>query len=308
MKKAAILLSTYNGEKYLMDLLDSIVNQDYPNYYIYIRDDGSTDKTMQIIAKSELASPKKVKTLYDSLGNIGFKKSFEQLLMYAQADYYFYCDQDDIWMTNKLSALINDLGKTENNIPALAFSDMELIDRNCNRLYNSYLRKVNFRPKTIANIFYNDGVPGCSIGFNLELKYLYFEMKSEVFLHDNYMFLLAKIFGKIYLVDKPLVKYRIHNANTIGLKKSYSFVWLLKDIIKYIINNKKFRSIFLKDYYHKLEQVKDEKIYEFLKDQEILDEPAVNKLNYFHRKKWFYKNLTNNQNGLVVNLVRLLLI
>ena len=115
-KKVAILMSTYNGEKYLKEQIESLLAQTYGNIEIYIRDDGSKDNTIKII--------KNYKEKYNNIvlkegKNIGFINSFFELLnLCNDADYYAYCDQDDVWMNDKIERAVKFLGKTDENKPA----------------------------------------------------------------------------------------------------------------------------------------------------------------------------------------------
>src|SRR5690554_3762938 len=103
--KIAIVLSTYNGEKYISEQLDSILNQTYQNFMLYIRDDGSKDSTISIIQKYQKTNPTKITFIQDDLGNLHVFDSFKQLLLHSSGDYYVFCDQDDIWTTNKLKVM-----------------------------------------------------------------------------------------------------------------------------------------------------------------------------------------------------------
>ena len=102
-KKVAVVLSTYNGEKYVKEQLDSILKQTYKNVEIIVRDDGSKDSTVEII-KEYQEKHKNIKLVVGE--NLGFIKSFFELLKIAEADYYSYADQDDIWVKNKIELAV----------------------------------------------------------------------------------------------------------------------------------------------------------------------------------------------------------
>ena len=117
-KKVAVLISTYNGEKYIKEQIDSILNQTYKNIEIVIRDDGSSDSTIEIIKEYQ----KKHSNIILKEGtNVGFIKSFFQLLGLADSDYYAYCDQDDVWMENKIELAVNALNEADNTKPNMVF-------------------------------------------------------------------------------------------------------------------------------------------------------------------------------------------
>ena len=108
----AILMSTFNGEKYLKEQIDSLLNQEYEAFDIYIRDDGSTDQTVSILENYEHIYPN-IYLLKDTQGNIGVFKSFMYLLSQVHADYYMFCDQDDVWLSNKISMSMKRMNELE---------------------------------------------------------------------------------------------------------------------------------------------------------------------------------------------------
>ncbi|HOV15546.1 MAG TPA: glycosyltransferase, partial [Spirochaetota bacterium] len=123
--KINILMSTYNGEKYLKEQLDSLLNQTYKNIKIYIRDDGSSDNTLNIL--KEYNKENKINLFVGE--NIGFVKSFFWLIKNSDnADYYSFSDQDDVWFPGKLEKAINLLNKYDSQIPTLYFSNFDYYD------------------------------------------------------------------------------------------------------------------------------------------------------------------------------------
>ncbi|EEY35290.1 glycosyltransferase, partial [Pseudoleptotrichia goodfellowii] len=112
MEKIDILLATYNGEKYLEEQLYSILNQSYPNINLLIRDDGSKDKTVDII-KKYAQKDERIKFIEDDLGNLGFLKNFEKLLEHSEENYIMFSDQDDIWNPDKIEKSYKKIRETE---------------------------------------------------------------------------------------------------------------------------------------------------------------------------------------------------
>ena len=120
--KVNILLSTYNGEKYLSEQLDSLMNQTYQNMVIYVRDDGSNDKTLDILYKYQKQDGRKQMIILkeDKPVNLGFMESFWILLRSCEhADYYAFCDQDDVWLPEKVERGVAALEKERNDVPLL---------------------------------------------------------------------------------------------------------------------------------------------------------------------------------------------
>ena len=137
MKKVQILLSTYNGEKFVEEQIESLLNQDYQNINILIRDDGSKDQTKSIIKRYKTNYPEKISVMDDS--NIGVKKSFMKLIEQASesADYIVFCDQDDYWEPKKISRLVEVMEKEDQEIPLMYFSKLNIVDSQLNYLRQS---------------------------------------------------------------------------------------------------------------------------------------------------------------------------
>ena len=140
MSKILILLSTYNGEKYLKVQLDSLFSQSYKNFKLIARDDGSSDKTLEILKYYDIE-------LLSSNENIGVKSSFETLLKYAfensDADYFMFCDQDDVWNQDKVELTFQKMYEMEElykNTPILVHTDLEVVDENLHTINPSFMK------------------------------------------------------------------------------------------------------------------------------------------------------------------------
>jgi rhamnosyltransferase len=123
-EKIDILMATYNGEKYIHEQIESIINQTYKNWRLLISDDGSVDGTVEII-KKYIKKDKRIELIEDNLGNLGVVKKFRELLKRAEADYIMFSDQDDIWLNNKIERTLNEVFKFKERIeaPLLIHSD-----------------------------------------------------------------------------------------------------------------------------------------------------------------------------------------
>ncbi|AIS02790.1 glycosyltransferase family 2 protein [Lactococcus lactis] len=213
-----ILLSTYNGERYLSEQIDSIINQTYPNWKLLIRDDGSTDKTITIINeyvgkdnRIEYINPLQVE-------NVGVHKSFKRLAAYKKADYYFFCDQDDFWMPQKIEKMLENVGEFDSNIPQLLYSDFSSTDENLNVIQQN-LRNPNgkFVNPPLKDVLVCNVVTGCTAMINNVLKELWLTNKEIVGYHDTFCGLLAVTFGKVHFLDEVLILYRQHSNNAAGI-------------------------------------------------------------------------------------------
>ena len=219
--KIVVLMSTYNGEKYLREQLDSIINQDIKDeaqLEILVRDDGSKDATHCIL--DEYAAEGKL-TWYTG-ENLRPGKSFWHLVSSApNADYYAFCDQDDVWFSDKLSRGIKVLEQENKNIPLLYCSDVTVTDGNLNPL------EVN---KNVCNTYVDyahsliySTAPGCTFIFNdlSRREYMKYDMNKECeLIHDWLAHKITLIKGKMILDKAPSMYYRQHGNNVIGAKKT----------------------------------------------------------------------------------------
>ena len=141
-KKVAVIMSTYNGERFIKEQLDSILNQTYKNLEIVVRDDGSKDGTVQIVKEYMKTYPNIV--LHEG-ENLGFIKSFFELLNLVEADYYSYADQDDVWMENKVELAVNSLEQLDQTKPNMAFGNSDYYDENMKFIHSGPKnKKVSF--------------------------------------------------------------------------------------------------------------------------------------------------------------------
>jgi glycosyltransferase involved in cell wall biosynthesis len=243
-----ILLSTCNGEKYLSQQLESILKQDHTDWRLIIRDDGSTDSTVGIIDKFSGDNPNRVSIIKDNKGNIGYNASFMELYKCSTADYIMLCDQDDFWYPDKISSLLSALQKTEReNKMALVFGDLDIADENLDITGDSFLRKMRYKSSEGQQVFFlANYVPGCNIMFNKALLKQVLATENIIGYHDQWIMMVAAAVGKVVCIEKPLMKYRIHDKNAIGMRgkaisDSGRFGLFLKDSLKYVTNNSGYR-------------------------------------------------------------------
>ena len=208
--KIAVLMSTYNGGKYLNQQLESLANQTVVNdISVHIRDDGSSDNTIHIIN----AWKEKLKiNIYRGI-NVGPSNSFWNLFVNRDiiADYYAFCDQDDIWDPDKLEISIKHLDRKI----CLYTCNCRVIDEIGTVIENKYFQSM---PKVdIKNIIISGFTQGCSMVFTRELREFVLEKKiSTVPMHDSILVLYSMFFGKVYLDSEPHFSYRIHGNNVIA--------------------------------------------------------------------------------------------
>lgn len=231
MVNVAILLSTFNGEKYLNEQLDSILLQSFEDWHLYIRDDGSTDETVEIIKCFKSFYPNKV-TIVASDVNLGAAKSFFSLLELADSNYYMFCDQDDVWLPSKIEKSLRQIQSFESsygNSPLLSFCDAIIVDKNLITKNDSFWRYSKIHPRKVYFkdnlILYFNVAPGCTMLFNKQLRDICISIYPSVnIIHDHLISILAMKHGRILFVEDALIKYRQHENNQIGaveIKKEY---------------------------------------------------------------------------------------
>lgn len=224
MKKISIAMTTYNGEKYVLKQLKSLLVQSRKADEVIIFDDISTDNTPLIvrnfIKKNNLNDTWKFVINEE---NLGFIKNFAKALKHTTGDIIFLCDQDDIWHKDKLK-IVENLFESNHDLSTLN-TEILLIDEN-DKLHNSPkniqpLKNLNLSEKLekieLKKIISQNIVPGCTMAFTKEIKDLYLETSDFKFYHDYEINLISAMYGNIHIYNKPLIKYRVHSNNTIGL-------------------------------------------------------------------------------------------
>lgn len=209
-----ILLSTFNGDKYLQDQIESLISQEGVSISIVARDDGSTDRTVEIL-KQGLLEGTINELVYD--GHIGSTRSFVELMLKApKADYYAFCDQDDVWNSKKCQELVNLLNNS--NSASIAFCNRRIIDGE-----GKFRKIVNTRPDKLVlnNAIIENSIPGNTMIINVKALEVLTKIKWDNVVHyDALIYLYFSLSGEIYFCQKNLVDYRIHIGNQIGIKKN----------------------------------------------------------------------------------------
>lgn len=226
-KKVAVLLSTYNGEKYVKEQLDSILNQSYKNIEIVIRDDGSKDNTVNIIKEYQ----KKYNNITVTLGkNLGFIKSFFELLKIANAEYYSFADQDDIWLENKIELAVKSLNKLDSEKPNMTFSNVDYYDIEMNFIGNGESGKTF----SFKNSLYECVTQGMTMVINDKAKDIIINnLPEKCFFHDWWTYMICSSLGQIAYDDIVTVKYRRDkkNATAEGQGIISVFTWRVKKLL-----------------------------------------------------------------------------
>lgn len=287
-EKIDILLATYNGEKYLKEQIDSILNQTYKNIHIIISDDCSKDSTREILNQYE--GNEKI-TIFKQKNNLGYVKNFEFLLEQVESNLFMLCDQDDIWLEEKISKAVEKL-KSENL--DLVFGDLEIVDKDLNTLYPSFNkfmkldRKIKKYLSTDRLQYLYNCMTGCTILCKKEFlsKVLPLPKNSKYMIHDYWLGLVVSLHGRVGFIETPYIRYRQHGNNQVGTDKiSHKFTKIEQvrnlfidvklEIFQTYVENE---NIFPKNY-----QELNKKALDYFK--------MLSKKKYFNFKGWstFYK-------------------
>lgn len=223
--KLIVLMSTYNGEKYLSQQLDSLLEQDLRPDKILIRDDGSKDDTVAIL---EDYSSRYGFIQYFCGPNKGPARSFWELICNCEdADYYALCDQDDVWFKDKLSTAVNRLEEEDSQIPLLYCSRYTLTDGLLNPINSDVSPLYNYSDFPHSLIYHT--APGCTFVFNHEARkqIVKYDLEQEYFLiHDAIIHKVVCMFGKMILDPASHMYYRQHGNNEIGMNANVFKVFI----------------------------------------------------------------------------------
>ena len=209
-------MSTYNGEKFVAEQIESIQKQTHTEWHLIIRDDGSTDKTCEIVG--DFANKdSRIKLIRAE--NVGVIKSFYELIKNNnEADFYFFADQDDYWLPEKLTVMLAEAKKHDNRKPVMYYTDLTVTDKVLNVTAKSMIRSQSDHANTklVQELTENTVTGGASM-INHELAKLW-QTTNDIIMHDWYLALVAVALGELVYIDQPTHLYRQHDANVLGAR------------------------------------------------------------------------------------------
>jgi len=218
--KLSVCMATYNGEKFIKEQIESILNQTHKPDEIIISDDASKDKTQDILIEYQKRYPDLIKVILNK-DNAGFVKNFERALLASSGDLVALSDQDDVWLPEKLQEEYSILEKNPN--VGLTFSDLKLVDENLNEIeksmweyhnwkMNGYIKGADF----FESILKFNRVTGCTIMIRRQILNDLIPFDSRIHLHDYWLALGSSLLSDVFAINKQLVLYRQHSNNQIG--------------------------------------------------------------------------------------------
>lgn len=219
LKTIAVLMSTYNGQKFVEQQIKSILSQTFSVDYkltLFIRDDMSSDNTLDIINNLIKQNPNRIILIDNNNENLGVTKSFFKMLSLIKADYYFFSDQDDVWLCDKVKVAIEKLNETSS--PALYYGAMIATNEKLEKVRNVNIR--NSVPEYFNSLNQNLA-SGLTMAFNVKLVDIFLSKYNSlntdnIVMHDAWLFLLAVTFGETIFDQTPYILYRQHNSNVVG--------------------------------------------------------------------------------------------
>lgn len=224
----SVCIATYNGEKYIKEQLDSILLQIGEKDEIIVSDDGSTDKTIEIISAYK---DSRIKIFKNSFKNLVL--NFEFALKQAKGDFIFLSDQDDVWLPNKIERSIKYLTEFE-----VLVSDCKVVDKDLKVLNNSFFELNNSQNGLFSNLMRNSYL-GCCLAFKKELLEKALPFPKDIPMHDIWLGVVAELFFKVKFLNEVLVLYRRHgnNESPTGEKSPYNLTKKIQfrfGVIKYL--------------------------------------------------------------------------
>ena len=216
--KVNILMSTYNGQQFLAEQIRSIQDQSYTDWTLFIRDDGSSDNTKEILKDFERQDSRIHLIDSDKSDNLGVIKSFHKLVNHDRADYYFFSDQDDVWLPNKLELSLKEAQNYLADLPLMIYMDLKVVNQDLEIMTESMVKSQSHHANTeLVQELTENTVTGGVAMINHALAEMWQET-DDILMHDWYLALLASAFGNLVFIDQPGELYRQHSDNVLGAR------------------------------------------------------------------------------------------
>ena len=242
----SVALASFNGEAFIEAQIESILRQDYQPLEIVVVDDCSTDQTSFILERYAMEGKLK---FWKNNQNLGYVKNFERVINKCSGYFIALADQDDVWDSQKISRLVESIGDS-----LLIHSDAILIDHRGNEIASSFSvfsKKTTF-PKSLTEALFNGSVTGCTSLFRRELLVDILPFPDQLYVHDKWIGLIAFLRNGFNYLDEPLISYRQHTTNSIGVATASFSV---KDKIRKVFSQRRIDFQF-QDFRNSLEKEK----------------------------------------------------
>ena len=221
-----ILMSTYNGGRFVEQQIDSIIAQTFTDWRLLIRDDGSSDGTAEIVSRYADLHRERICLIESNGENLGACQSFARLLEGADADYMMFSDQDDVWLPDKIELTLRKMKEMEEHhgrkTPLLVFSDVTVVDELLNVIGASmwqYQKSDPSRGKSLNRLLLMNPANGCTMMVNRALRDNAMPVPPEAIMHDSWVALVASAIGEIGYIPTVTLLYRQHGRNESGTRR-----------------------------------------------------------------------------------------
>ena len=222
-----ILMATYNGEAFVEEQVQSIINQTYTDWRLLVHDDGSTDKTMEILHRLA-EEEERVVVIEDGVQRLGVARNFIHLVKQSTAAYCMFCDQDDVWLPHKVERMVHAIEQYEQNIPQVLYTNAFLW--NPERGIISDKNTLTYPTTLRQTLFLNTGIQGAAAIFNRAMREVIAEPLAYYAMHDHVLLLAGICFGEVHYLHESLMYYRQHEHNVTGnapgsIVKKIALMW-----------------------------------------------------------------------------------
>ncbi len=231
-----IVMAVYNGERYLAEQIDSILQQSYRDIRLYIRDDGSADRSAQIIDSYAQRCPERVIAVRDTQTAGSACRNFMLLLQHTTADYVMFSDQDDVWLPDKVRHSLEQMEEIEQRIgadkPVLVFGSYRPVDEHLNAIHDRAGDRQEAAYKlAFSNLLVQNYVNGNLMMANRTLVRQMGTYADGILMHDWWAALLAAGGGEIRHIDEEMLLYRQHAGNVVGSKNIKSLRYRISKLL-----------------------------------------------------------------------------
>lgn len=267
-KTVTILMATYNGSAHLKNQLLSLQQQKFSAWTLYIKDDGSNDDTINIIREFQLADSR-VNLIENSEPRQGAGKNFISLVKHSDSDYTIFCDQDDIWLENKISDMVEyaeQFDLADNIHPSIVYADGYAFSDETGEIDFSGISH-NHATELNGFLFFNGGYQGCSIMFNQAMVKFLSGYKGSLHLHDDITSLAAHALGEVHFLPKKLMLYRQHAKAVTGMKNfNGNLMSKINSEVNYLLSKKHFmvKESFFENYRSELSAERERTFHYFI--------------------------------------------
>ena len=227
-----ILMATYNGEAFVEEQVQSIINQTYREWRLLVHDDGSTDKTMEILHRLA-EEDERVVVIEDGVQRLGVARNFIHLVKQSTAAYCMFCDQDDVWLPNKVEKMVHAIEQYNQGIPQVVYTNAFLW--NPDRGIISDKNTLTYPTTLRQTLFLNTGIQGAAAIFNRAMCEVIEQPLSYYAMHDHVLLLAGICFGEVHYLHESLMYYRQHENNLTGnapgsIAKKITLMWQNRNV------------------------------------------------------------------------------